>query len=71
MYYLVIVQNDSIPVIYSYQSESEALAAFHSELAYRAEGRTSTKCSILDSNLIAIRNETYTAPVQITEPQEG
>lgn len=71
MFYLVIVQNDSIPAIYSYQSENEALAAFHSELAYRAEGRTSTKCSILDSNLVSLRNESYTAPVQVTEPTEG
>lgn len=72
MYYLVIVQNDSIPAIYSYPTEEAALAAFHSELAYRAEGRTSTKCSILDSNLIAIRNESYVAPVQaVEEPLEG
>lgn len=70
MFYLVIVQNESIPAIYKYQTESEALAAYHTELAYRAEGRTSTKCSILDSNLIPLRNESYIAEPN-AEPTEG
>ena len=69
MYYLVIVQNESIPAIYSYQSEAEALAAFHTELAYRAEGRTSTKCSILDSNLVTLRNESYVATTSNAETE--
>lgn len=72
MYYLVIVQNESTQAIYSYATENEATAAFHSELAYRAEGRTSTKCAILNGNLQMLRQETYVAPVsENTEPQEG
>lgn len=70
MYYLVIVQNDSIPAIFSYETLENALAAFHTELAYRAEGRTSTKCSILDADLMTIRNEVYIASAN-EEPQEG
>lgn len=71
MYYLVIVQNENTQAVYSYATENEATAAFHSELAYRAEGRTSTKCAILDSHLHMLRQEEYIAPVQISEPTEG
>lgn len=74
MYYLVIVQNENTQAIYSYATEIEATAAFHTELAYRAEGRTSTKCTILDNDLLAIRNDKYVAPVtepNTEEPQEG
>lgn len=67
MYYLVIVQNENTQAIYSYATEIEATAAFHTELAYRAEGRTSTKCAILDSHLHMIRQEEYYA----VEPTEG
>lgn len=63
MYYLAIIQNDTIAALYTHNTESEALAAYHSELAYRADGRTSTKCAILDSNLRVIRSEIWTAPV--------
>lgn len=74
MYYLVIVQNNNTQAVYSYNSIEAALAAYHSELAYRAEGRTSTKCAILDSELMLVRSETYTASVNTEpaeEPQEG
>lgn len=74
MYYLVIVQNNNTQAIYSYDSIESALAAYHAELAYRADGRTSTKCAILDNELMLVRSETYTAPVNTTpteEPQEG
>ena len=72
MYYTVIIQNNNTPAIFAYESYDAALAAFHTEMAYRAEGRTSTKCAIVDSELITLMRETWTAPVQpIEEPQEG
>lgn len=71
MYYVATVQNENTPSLFSYPTLDAALAAFHNELAYRVEGRTSTKCSILDSDLVQIRVESYTAPVQITEATEG
>lgn len=73
MYYLIKVQNDSIPAIASYDTIEAATAEFHQEMAYRHESRFSTKCLILDSNLMAIRSETYTAPVPEpnAEPTEG
>lgn len=63
MYYLVIIQNDETQTLYRYNSYEEALAAYHTELAYRAEGRRSTKCAILDGDLQMLRQETYVAPV--------
>ena len=64
MYYLVIVQNNETQAVYRYSTYNEALAAYHAELAYRAEGRTSTKCAILDNNLSCVRQEVYTAESQ-------
>lgn len=73
MYYLAIVQNDTTNALYSYSTYEAALATFHTELAYRAEGRTSTKCAILDGDLNMLRQEVYTAPVSnnTEEPTEG
>lgn len=67
MYYLIIVQNDTTQAIFSYSSLDAALSRYHTELAYRADDRTSTKCAILDSDLSEIRCEVYTKPVD----QEG
>lgn len=69
MFYLAIVQNDTTNALYSYSTYEGALARFHTELAYRAEGRTQTVCTILNSNGEVLRNEVYTAPDQ--EPVEG
>ena len=72
MYYLAIVQNNNTKALYDYASYDAALAAFHSELAYRGEGRTSTKCALLDANLSMIRQEVYGAEtVANEEPQEA
>ena len=73
MYYLAIVQNDTTNALYSYSTYEEALARFHTELAYRSEGRTSTKCAILDSDMYIVRSEVYTAPVSdnTEEPTAG
>lgn len=63
MYYVAIVQNDETQALYRYNTYEEALAAYHTELAYRAEGRKSTKCAILNGDLQMLRQETYIAPV--------
>lgn len=61
MYYLAIVQNGTTQALYSYSSYDAALAAYHSELAYRAEGRTSTLCVILDEYGNTINKELWRA----------
>lgn len=72
MYYVLTIQNDTTQAVYRYNTFEEALAFYHTELAYRAEGRTSTKCVIIDSELRMLRQEIYTAPVSDnTEPNEG
>lgn len=64
MYYLAIIQNyGESNALYTYNTFEEALARFHSELAYRHESRQQTVCSILNSNGEVLRNEVYTAPV--------
>lgn len=72
MYYLAIIQNETTNALYVYNTFEDALAAYHTELAYRAEGRTSTKCVIFDSELRTMKAEVYTKPVDTAEPeQEG
>lgn len=69
MYYLAIIQNHGeANALYPFNSFEEALARYHTELAYRATSRTQTVCSILNSEGQVLRNETYTAPAQ---PEEG
>lgn len=72
MFYVVIIQNENTSAIFNYSSYEEALAAYHTELAYRGDGRTSTKCLVLDNNLRTLKVEVYTASIQsVEEPQEG
>lgn len=71
MYYLAVIQNNNTPALFSHETYDAALAAFHNELGYRAEGRTSTKCAILDSELVTLMRETWVTPVTDTEPVEG
>lgn len=61
MYYLAIVQNGTTQALYAYNTYDAALAAYHSELAYRAEGRTSTLCVILDMYGNTMKHEYWTA----------
>lgn len=70
MYYTIIIQNDNTQAIYAYSTLNEAKAMYHQELAYRAEGRTSTKCAILTPDLGVLLRDEYRAE-SIEEPTEG
>lgn len=72
MFLLVKLQNDSATTVFKYDDLSSALAAFHAELAYRAEGRTSTMCAILNRAGEVVKKERWEAPVVETaeEPEE-
>lgn len=62
MYYLAIIQNQGeSKALNSYDTFEDALAAYHTELAYRAEIRTQTVCSILNAEGQVLRSEVYTA----------
>lgn len=67
MYTVLIMQNDTTPAVYAFATENEALAYYHNELAYRAEGRVSTRCAILDPDFNLIRQETYSIVREKTE----
>ena len=71
MYYVLIVQNKTTQAVFRYDSIEAAQAKYHEELAYRAEGRTSTDCAILDETLRVVIKENYTAPTTDAEPTEG
>lgn len=79
MYYLAIIQNyGESNTLISFATLDEALCRYHSELAYRADTRLQTVCSILNAEGYVIRNETYTAEEQepaetapVEEPLEG
>ena len=68
-FYLIIVQNDTVVTIYSYDNLDTALAAYHSELAYRNEARTSTDCAILNADLQVMYRESYNAPAPTPSPE--
>ena len=68
MFNLVIIQNDSARAIYAYDTYDAALAAFHAEMAYRAEGRGSTVCVILNRIGELIKREDWRREVTQVEP---
>lgn len=67
MFYLVKIQNDTTQAIFSYTTYEDALAAYHTELAYRSDDRMITRCAILDRNLSMLNSEIYTKQVETEE----
>lgn len=65
LYFLLVVQNHTIPAVSTFNDWDRVLAAYYTELAYRDEGRTHTLCEILDSDLTVLRREVWpeSAPV--------
>lgn len=65
LYFLLVVQNHSIPAVSTFNNWDRALAAYYTELAYRDQERTHTLCEILDSDLTVLRREAWpeSAPV--------
>ena len=71
MFYLVVIQNDSSQAVFKHDTLDTALAQFHSELAYRAEGRTKTVCVILNNIGELVKREDWEAePANEPEPVE-
>ena len=62
MYYLATIQNKTTCAMYSYNTYDEVLAAFHTEMAYRAEGRNSTTCIIIDESGTILYTESWIRP---------
>lgn len=70
MFYLAIIQNDTITALYVYQTIDEALAVFHTELAYRGDGRNKTVCTILNRVGDAIRTDMWERQVTTQASEE-
>ncbi len=60
-HYLTVVQNDDTAACYVYNDKQEALAAYHTELAYRSSDRTSTLCIVSNANGMVVASEKYVA----------
>lgn len=69
-YYLVIIQNGNTQAIYEEEDYDTALSQFHSELAYRGDGRTSTMCLIIDGRGGTIKKDYWERPVIPEESNE-
>lgn len=66
-YYLTIIQNDETCAVYKYTSYDEALAALHSEMAYRGGGRTETLCILMDETGGIMKSEFWKKQEEATE----
>lgn len=71
MYYLVIIQNDTTQAVYSYETVDAAMSMFHTELAYRGDGRNRTVCVILNKNGELVKREFWERPVELTQTEES
>lgn len=69
-YFVSIIQNGEIPAMYAYDDKNAAMAAFHSEMAYRHESRTSTVAFVMDANGNVIVKDRYFAPAPAPEVVE-
>ena len=69
-FYMGIVQNRNTKALYEYETYDEALVAFHQEMAYRSDSRTSTLCFIFDDNGCFYNTELWTKPEPEPEPEE-
>ena len=67
MYHLSRRQNESTNALYSYSDKDAALTASHTELAYRVEGRTSTRGVICDEYGNTVKKEIGEAAASETQ----
>lgn len=67
IYYVLLIQNQGpseSDSVFKYTTYDDALAKFHAELGYRAEGRNSTIASILSSSGNQVRDGRYDKEVE-------
>lgn len=68
-YYVVTVQNNETQSVFAYSDYDSALAAYHSELGYRSEQRTSTLCILFREDGAVLCHEMWKK--QETEQEES
>ena len=60
-WYLIVIQNNSTLVSYTFENWNDLLARYHQELAYRHETRHSTICIVLSSTGQELKRDIYVA----------
>jgi len=64
MFYVAVVSNVTTCACYYYSTKSAAMAKYHTELANRDSGRTSTVCIVFDDKGMIIASGRYDQTVQ-------
>ncbi len=70
MFYLVIIQNNTTQTVHSYETLDAAISMFHTELAYRGDGRDKTVCVILNQNGELVKREFWEKPFEQVQEAE-
>lgn len=71
-HYLTKIQNGTTCACFAYDNKSDAMAAYHEELAYRSSDRASTLCIVINESGGIVACEKYTAPpAPAPEPDGG
>ena len=67
-HFVFTIQNGTVPAAAAYDNKQAAMAAFHTEMAYRHESRTSTTSVVVDATGRIVDKDSYTAQ---PAPAEG
>lgn len=71
-HFVTIIQNDEVCACYAFDSRKDAMARYHSELAYAMNAGITTMVVVVNSNTSVVASEKYTAPIPVDEePQDG
>ena len=65
-YYNIIIKSES-QAINAYETQDEAMSAFHNEMAYAYNAKVETTCIVTDSYGAQIKRERFALPVEVTE----
>lgn len=71
MFYLVIIQNNTTQAVYPYDTLDAAISMFHTELAYRGDGRDKTVCVILNQKGELVKRELWERPLEQVQETEA
>lgn len=64
MFYVAVISNVTTCARYYYSTKSAAMARYHTELAIRDSGRTSTVCIVFGDNGMVIARGQYKQTAQ-------
>ena len=68
-HFVSIIQNGETPAMFAYDDKNAAMAAFHTEMAYRHPSRTSTVAFVFNANGTVVAHDSYIAPAPVDTPE--